>query len=48
MQVKSTYILANNLVMYETFSGKFFVTYHIVGQVKEITLEEAMKLKLTT
>lgn len=45
MQVKAIYITNTNLVMYETFSGKFYISTHIVGQVKEIPVEEANKLK---
>lgn len=48
MQVKSTHIVKSGsgtfIVMYVTFDGKYFISTHIVGQVKEITNQEAHKL----
>lgn len=45
-QVKSTYILKDGAVLFETFSGKYFIASHIVGHYVEISMEEAMRLKL--
>lgn len=45
MQVKFTYIVKTDsgtfTVLHETFSGKFFINTHIVGQVSPIPSTEA-------
>lgn len=47
MQVKYTYIVSVDGIykrLYETFDGKYWMETHLVGQMKEVTLEEAIKL----
>lgn len=47
MKIKNTYIVNDDsriTLLYETEDGRFFIPYHIVGQVTEITKNKAMKL----
>ncbi len=53
MKVKATYIVQTGIydldkvwkIMYETTDGLYFLSGHIVGQVYQITTEQANELK---
>lgn len=47
MQIAQTYIVNDDtriIPVYVTFDNRFFIPYHVVGQLTEITSEKAKQL----